>query len=103
MSEEQKDNIHVIPLETFMQESASQAERIVLEVMQKLWLSLPDHTDRPADFILENGTKCWIKRFSAPKNRDGVYQYGFDVGFDSGPLDHLEMCVNNSGWGRSLI
>lgn len=90
-----------IPVEKWIQEGESQADRRIMEVMQRLFNDLPerDVTDIPS-FKLDDGTECYIRKFAAPRVRDGETIYGFDVKFNNGPLSHLEFSVRCSGWER---
>lgn len=97
------NNIAHVPVDIILQESLSQRDRVVKEVMDKLYEKLPCAFVE-FDFTLTNGTKCWIKKFHPPKKNDeGILTYGFDVKFDqSAVLSHLEFSVRCSGWERSL-
>ena len=97
------DNIKNLPSDIIIAEKASQRNRILLEVMQQLWGMLPEKKMGVYDFALADGTRCWLKQFSAPNERDGELQYGFDVIFeDRKPLDHIEFLVKSSGFGGNL-
>lgn len=90
-----------VPIEKWMQEGKSQADRRIIEVMAHLFNDLPDRdgADVPS-FKLEDGTECQVRKFTAPRMRDGEAIYGFDVKFNDGPLSHLEFSVRCSGWER---
>lgn len=95
-----------IPFDQLVTEGLSQSNRVVLEVMQKLFDLLPprDTENSEPTFILADGTPCWLVKFSDPKEIDGVLGYGFDVRFpDSHPLVHLEFRVHKSGWERRCV
>lgn len=72
--------------------------------MAALFAQLPDSASGAPDFQLSDGTKCWVKKFYAPKkNNDDEWVYGFDVKFEEGQaLAHLEFSVACSGWERVL-
>ncbi len=94
-----------LPLDNFIKEGVSQSNRVVEEVMSSLFNTLSENCERPADFKLASGAKCWIKKFHPPqKNSDGEWMYGFDVKFEEGEaLSHLEFSVKCSGWERVLV
>jgi hypothetical protein len=51
------------------------------------------------EFTLSNGRKGRIKKFVEPRQRDGRWEFGFDVVFDEGSPDHLEFFVKHTGGG----
>jgi len=51
------------------------------------------------EFILSNGRKGRIRKFVEPRQRDGRWEFGFDVVFDEGSPDHLEFFVKHTGGG----
>ena len=92
-----------IPLDKMVKEGVSQKERRVKEVMEALFSALPDGGENH-DFVLADGTKCWIKKFHPPREceKDGMI-YGFDVKFSpASPLVHLEFSVRCTGWERAF-
>lgn len=95
-------NIVQVPFETLVREGLSQRDRIVTQVMTALWETLPDKAESKPSFMLPDGTKCWLKKFSAPyQDESGQLVYGFDVQFEeSNALHHLEFAVTCSGWER---
>lgn len=101
-----ESNVAELPLAAFFREGWSQTDRILQEVMQSLFMELPDkrQNDPTPVFTLADGTKCFLKKFAAPyENQDGDLVYGFDIKLDSGPLSHLEFVVKCSGWERSPL
>lgn len=98
-------NIESVPHELLIREGKSQADRILQEVMEALYAKLPKKKNDEPDFILKDGTKCWLKAFYEPEILEGrdALQYGFDVVLEDGkPLDHIEFSVKSTGWGRNL-
>jgi len=93
-----------IPLETFFSEGTSQKDRVLQDLHDFLFACLPDREVAGLTFVLENGTECFVKKFSPPRCDDtrGIV-YGFDVAFDRGPLSHLEFMVECTGWERELL
>src|SRR5690348_5903736 len=104
MSYVSDNKISPLPFDRYLKEGQSQRDRIIEEVMKVLFSMLPERTARQPDFILSNGVKCWVKKFSPPKqDTDGEWTYGFDVKFAEGKaLSHLEFSVKCSGWERAL-
>ena len=102
--EDAQPHIAQVPLCLLEREGQSQRDRVLMEVMEKLFTQLPKDENRPHDFVLSNGTKCWVKKFSPPGERsDGTVAYGFDVKFsDEAPLSHMEFFVKCTGWERNL-
>lgn len=97
------DNLTSIPHEVLISEGISQKDRLLKEVMECLFASLPEKTTTDPSFLLSDGTQCFLKKFFAPrKNADDETIYGFDVVIDNGPLSHLEFVVKCSGWERSI-
>lgn len=101
------DNIASIGTDKIMQEGQSQADRILYEVMCKLYAAILN-SDSPM-FTLDDGTNCHVKGFLEPverhNNKDEPQtepRYAFDIKLDKGPIDHLEFLVKCSGWGREL-
>ena len=95
--------IQQVPLKTLVSEAVSRKERMVKEVMDHLYASLPEKFSGN-DFILSDGTECWIKKFHPPrKDEEDGYIYGFDVKFaENSPLVHLEFSVRCSGWEKAF-
>lgn len=103
------DNITMVPFDLLVSEGRSQRNRYEKEVMEALFALLPREVDKNNDspsFVLADGTRCWLKAFSAPGVREdnNQLQYGFDVKFPEGhPLAHLEFTVKCTGWERSFV
>ena len=96
------EKIEHVPLDIYIQEGASQCERMLQDVMTALYERLPDHGDKP-NLTLADGTKCRLVKFSEPQKRDGHWTYGFDVQFQEGhALNHIEFSVGCSGWERPM-
>lgn len=98
------DNVESMPPDVILSEKRSRKDRILLEVMEKLWRELPagNYEGDPC-FFLESGHKCWLKRFSKPQDRDGELRYGFDILIEDGAgVDHLEFLVTCTGFGGSV-
>ncbi len=100
----ERETIAQLPLDCLVKEGKSQRDRIAKDVMEFLFAKLPDKASLHPDFYLDDGTKCWIKKFHPPrKDENGDYIYGFDVKLGEGsPLSHLEFSVRCSGWERNL-
>lgn len=47
---------------------------------------------------LPGGEDATLEKFYAPKQKDGVWMFGFDVCDTTGAW-HLEFCAEQSGWG----
>ena len=96
--------IFSVPLESYVNEAASQKDRVLGEVMQLLFDAMPDDLKKKQDFTLSDGTKCYVKKFYGPhENFNGEQAYGFDVVFKNHPaLNHLEFTVTCTGMGRKL-
>ena len=97
-----------MPIDTLIAEKRSQKDRILKEVMGKLFARLPARelkAEGIPEFILADGTRCWIRAFVPPRMTDdkSYLQYGFDIRFgDGGSLDHLEFMVRCSGHGGAV-
>jgi len=65
----------------------------VLEIMHEICARLP----WGQEITLSNGKKFFLKKFTEPREKDGVFEFGFDAKFsdDSG---HVEFNVTKSGW-----
>jgi hypothetical protein len=97
-----------LPFQTFISEKQSQKDRVLLEVMEKLFSMMPERgtpTDGQPDFTLKDGTQCWVRGFVSPGavGDNPNPRYGFDVKLKGGKLDHLEFMVNCTGWGGSAV
>lgn len=90
-------DIQHIPIDVLMNEKRSQKDRLLKEVMDKLY-----EITGGATFELESGAKCSVVKFSPPKQYDDGLQYGFDVRIDKGGIDHLEFFVKCTGFGGSV-
>lgn len=92
-----------MPPGVFLEEKNSQKDRVISEVISKLWALNPTKDEckkKQPCFTLESGHKCWIKRFSEPRFDDGEPRYYFDVVIEDGhALDHIEFRVECSGFG----
>jgi len=97
------ENVVSLPHDTLTAEGESQKDRLLQEVMETLFLIIPDKKTTNPSFVLSDGTACFIKKFFAPRhNDDGEMIYGFDVEVDNSTISHLEFSVKCSGWERCL-
>lgn len=72
----------------------------VPEIMQFLWAITP----WGQEIALSNGRRGRLKRFVEPRERDGRWEYGFDVIFEDGASpDHLEFFVKHTGGGGLVL
>lgn len=72
----------------------------VPEIMQFLWAIGP----WGQEVKLSNGRVGRFKRFVEPRERDGRWEYGFDVIFEDGASpDHLEFFMIHTGGGGMVM
>ena len=72
----------------------------VSEIMEELWALHP--WDK--EIKLSNGRAGVIKPFVTPRERDGRWEFGFDIIFTDGSSpDHLEFFVRNTGGGGMVM
>lgn len=87
-------------IEEIMQESEGALDRIVMEVLREVYARLP----YGQEFELSDGSKAYLKKFYEPRNlEDRRPEFGLDVQIIGGKLDHIELHVEQSGWGRALV
>lgn len=67
----------------------------VPEIIRHLWAMLP----LGQEIVLSNGRIGRLKAFVQPRERDGRWEFGFDVVFDKGSPDHLEFFLKHTGGG----
>ncbi len=97
------ETVVALPHDVLVSEGESQKDRLLREVMEELFSGIPDKRTTKPSFVLSDGTKCFVKKFFAPRpNEEGEIIYGFDVELEDSPLSHLEFAVKCSGWERGL-
>ena len=67
----------------------------VEEVMREIYARLP----YGEEITLSNGRVFQLKKFSAVKEHEGRYRFGFDAVFEQGSPDHLEFYTRHTGGG----
>lgn len=96
------DNVKQMPTQVLWEERKSQADRLVMEIMENLYKVMVV----PAkEFTLQDGTRAKVKEFYAPKEKDnGDKVFGFDVVFPDKKtgIDHIEFTVVKTGWGGGV-
>lgn len=104
MTHPSNDNVSSMPYDVLIKEGSSQKDRLLKEVMEHLFSVVPDKKPETPSFTLSDGTKCYVKKFFAPRtNHEHEIIYGFDVILEDTSLSHLEFVVKCSGWERVLV
>jgi hypothetical protein len=67
----------------------------VPEVIREVFARMP----YDQGFTLSNGRVGRFKKFVEPRQKDGRWEFGFDIVFDEGSPDHLEFFVQHTGGG----
>ena len=70
----------------------------VPEIIQHIWHLIPIGQE----ITLSNGRVGRLKAFVLPSERNGRWEFGFDVVFDKGSPDHLEFFLKHTGGGGTL-
>lgn len=70
----------------------------VPEIVRQLWHMLP----LGQEITLSNGRVGKLKPFVEPRERDGRWEFGFDVVFEKGSPDHLEFFLKHTGGGGMI-
>jgi hypothetical protein len=83
------------PFQELVETAQARTLTVEEEIMRHIHAMMP----WGQSFTLANGQTVTINKFTDPRERDGTWQFGFDVSCDA---FHLEFQVHRTGWGRAL-